>query len=147
MATHTHMAPAHYFEPKRYHGVFSSVLSGFDPAVVDHLASRISEGIRDAYVGLQPACIGWMQREIPEADLQLNRSYVPYLANAPLDGATPPYPHPGYPETTRTPALPGSRPGAELAVDPTLTVLRVDRRKDAALSCTDSVPMPALAVF
>jgi neutral ceramidase len=135
MATHSHMAPAHYFDANRYSGPFSSMAPGFDEKVLNFLAGRIATPIIDAFRDLKPACIGWQQDDIADAELGMNRSYVPYLANVPLAGSVP--------EPARTK---NTSRGSELAVDSVLSVLRVDRR-DAALSCAGSRPIGALAVY
>jgi hypothetical protein len=79
MATHTHGAPGHYFEARRYSGPFSSSAPGHDPKVLEFLVTRIANAVLEAFNTLTPACIGWGQVEL--RGLTFNRAYVPFLAN------------------------------------------------------------------
>ena len=161
MATHSHMAPAHYFDARRYSGTFSSMLPGFDERVLSFLADRIAEQVSAAFLDLQPACVGWAQEEIPGASLQLNRAYAPFLANVPpASGAPNPLAaarradavqeggavRSGRPDAPPHAALPVPR-GAQAAVDDRLSVIRIDRRRPGTSACADSVPIGAFAVF
>ncbi len=114
MATHTHMAPGHYFGVENYVGPFSSRLPGFDPKVLDFIADRVSDAIVEACRDLQPARIGWSVAPVTRT-LTRNRSLTPFLRNKSLPDWL----------VQRAHQLPDHP--AEAAVDPTLAVLRVDR--------------------
>jgi neutral ceramidase len=146
MARHTHAGPAHYFAARRYSGTLSSIAPGFDPAVVDFLADRIADKISQAFHNLTPACLSWASRDL--TGLSFNRSHVPFLANQ------------------REPVAPGQRDiqltahqaeqpsagasaqptGAEAAVDPQLTVLRIARRQELQ-SCEGAQLRGVLAIY
>lgn len=123
MATHTHAGPAHYFEARFYSGPFSSMEFGYDQRVVDFLAERIAGAVKAAFDQLQPACLGWKRTYL--FDMTVNRSYVPFLAN----------------ESAETYVRDG------LTVDPSLFVLRLNRRAPGATDCNGSTPFGVLAVF
>lgn len=130
-ATHTHAGPAHYFGARNYSGAFASREFGFDPSVLAYLSDRIADGIDSAYHRRQPACAGWGFAEI--YGLTRNRSYEPFAANTTLPSALDPRGHTAPAHTTP----------AELAVDPLLSVLRIDARSNNA--CGGAVG--AYAVF
>jgi neutral ceramidase len=166
MATHTHAGPAHYFTPRRYSGAFSSAQPGFDPAVLDFLAARIADVIAAAYADLRPACVGWGQA--PVYGLTHNRSFAPLAANSELpplirrafaavesadrrsersatpDAAAPP------PDPELELGEPPPHSYGEAAVDPTLSVLRIDARDmqaPASGSCVSAGQRGVFAVF
>jgi len=173
MATHTHAAPGHYFEARRYSGPFSSQAPGYDERVLEFLAARIAGGIGDAFAALAPACVGWNQTEL--WGLTFNRAYVPFLANAPSGAEGEPATRASRAEQRlqaadwkTTPSArgtelsvvergaagpkPSAEPervstGAEAAVDPWLSVLGLYRRADDTLSCDGSRLMGVLAVY
>jgi neutral ceramidase len=175
MATHTHAAPGHYFEARRYSGPFSSQAPGYDERVLGFLAGRIAAGVADAFAALAPACLGWNRTNV--WGLTFNRSYVPFLANPasgePEDPATratiaeqriqtagwrtlPAASQEDTSTTTREPSGPGAgsssetaavHTGAEAAVDPELSVLALYRRANDTLSCEGSRLSGVLAVF
>jgi neutral ceramidase len=153
MATHTHAGPAHYFEARHYSGPFSSQIPGYDQKVVDFLANRIAAGVAGAFARLAPACLGWNVEQL--AGFTFNRSYVPFLSNAPTADET--SPSSASPLAHAKSAERGARlhaggadagsfanAGPEDAVDPSLFTLRVEGRKGDA--CDGSVTA-ALAVF
>lgn len=168
-ATHTHAGPAHYFGPRSYSGNFSSYAPGYDPAVLDHLAGRIEVAIANAYLQAKPACVGWDTEAV--YGLTVNRSFVPYSANeklpeeldavrarvrafkegrfkAPVEPPAPDAdagaPAPLAAPTPKTPFTYG-----EAAVDPQLSVLRIDHQRDEGRdgTCEGSTPVGTLAVF
>ena len=87
-ATHTHAGPAHYFESAAYSGFASSRRPGFDPRMVDFLASRIAEAIRAARADLRPAAARWVRADA--WGLTRNRSLQAYRANPSPAGPAPP---------------------------------------------------------
>ena len=165
MATHTHASPAHYFEARRYSGPFSSAIPGYDPQVVDFLADRITTAIIDAFDTLAPACLGWSSRDL--TGLTFNRSYVPFLSNAPESQTASPGADPVklalaaeqkmQAVTAAAPVEPSpalraadqaeSETGPDVAVDPLLSVLRIQRMSDASADCKDSKLIGVLAVY
>ena len=166
MATHTHAGPAHYFDARHYHGPFSSSAPGYDPEVVEFLADRIAASVVQAFSSLAPACIGWRTQEV--YGLTMNRSFMPFRTNGrdPRDGEDPVLLAKQFEQRERAAlaapgaqAAPPCKPDADAiavleatsveqtAVDPQLTVLRVDRRADGELTCSGSTPMGVLAIF
>ncbi|MBI2373055.1 MAG: neutral/alkaline non-lysosomal ceramidase N-terminal domain-containing protein [Deltaproteobacteria bacterium] len=141
MATHTHGGPAHYFAERGYSGPFSSRLFGYDPRVRDWIADRMAGAIVEAYSDVAPAKARWARAEI--RGLTRNRSLDALLSNRQPTGK-------GLPELierrlalARAEASSLERrsiPTSELAVDPSLTVLRIDREGS-------SLPIGVLAVF
>ncbi len=109
-ATHTHAGPAHYFASSVYGGIASSRLPGFDPRMVEFLASRIAAAIVEAHAHLRPAAARWVRTEAWQ--LTRNRSLDAYLANATTPDWAPP------------PGLQLSE--EEKAIDPTLRVLQIE---------------------
>ena len=172
-ATHTHAGPAHYFGPRSYSGNFSSYAPGYDPAVLDHLAGRIEAAIANAYLQARPACVGWETETV--YGLTVNRSFVPYSANQRLPdelgavrdrvrafkegrfvaAAAPPAPSAeadadaGAPAAPAAPAPKTPFTYGEAAVDPQLSVPRIDHMKDDGRdgTCEGSTPVGTLAVF
>lgn len=167
MATHTHGAPGHYFGADMYSGTYATRLPGFDPDVVEFLASRIATAIAFAYGSRVPVRVGWRQHAV--YGLTRNRSFGAFAANLgtpPSATSSPTAParefatRPLSPtlremfspstgsascgfsggqaclDTSGRPAL--SLPPAERAVDPTLSVLRID---------TESAPRKTLGVL
>jgi len=117
MATHTHLGPSHYFGVTNYVGPFSSRLTGFDPHLLAFLADRIARAIQQAYAHARPARLGWSQGPVTEP-LTRNRDPHPFLQNdyAPAWLASRIASNPAHPE--------------EGAVDPTLSVLRIDQLEE-----------------
>ncbi|HEX2675441.1 MAG TPA: neutral/alkaline non-lysosomal ceramidase N-terminal domain-containing protein, partial [Polyangiales bacterium] len=114
MATHTHMAPAHYFPAGNYNGPFSSRLTGFDPRVVEFLSTRIAHAIVEAYTHAQWAQLAWSQGPMSQR-ITRNRNPLPLMRDRDVPdwllkriAADPLHPEEG-------------------AVDPTLSVLRIER--------------------
>jgi neutral ceramidase len=54
-ATHTHAGPAHYLDDKAFTGTESTRAPGFDPHMVEFLASRIACAVKRAFAHLVPA--------------------------------------------------------------------------------------------
>jgi hypothetical protein len=80
-ATRTSGGPAHYFESAALAGKSHPDAAGFDPALLEMLASRIAEGIEHANNRQRPARLRWASTEIHR--LTRNRSLTAYLANSP----------------------------------------------------------------
>jgi neutral ceramidase len=113
MATHTHFGPGHFLASDGYTGPFSARRTGLDQRFVELLAKRIGDAIVDAYWHAQPARIGWAYR--PLSGLARNRSVAPFLHNKTL----PP---------TLAAAIRAAPDRPDLAaVDPTLSLLRIDQ--------------------
>lgn len=149
MATHTHGAPAHYFESPRYSGPFSSSAPGHDPKVLAFLAERIAGAVAEAYASLAPACAGWNHEDVKR--LTFNRAFVPFQANRPTDGE-----ESAFISHTRDvvaagragdPLDPTVEDPRESAVDTSMFALRIDRRKPNMMWCDGSDVLGALAVF
>jgi neutral ceramidase len=175
MATHTHAAPGHYFDARRYSGTFSSRAPGYDERVLQFLANRIAGGIADAFAALEPACLGWKQTKV--WNLTFNRSYVPFLANESSNEQddpatlarraeeglqrarweTTPSNDPNETSTTErvsqateegaTDATATVPTGAEKAIDPDLSVLALYRRAATTTSCEGSRLTGVLAIY
>lgn len=85
-ATHTHGGPAHYFATPNYAGAFSGETTGFDPRVLDFLATRIAGAIAHAAQTAQPARIAWTHAFVNggrdrEPAIGQNRSVVAHCGN------------------------------------------------------------------
>ena len=137
MATHTHAGPAHYFGPRLYSSALASREPGFDPRVLEFLAVRIASAVMRAYASRVPARIGWAyDRHVH--DLTRNRSYAAFSANFRTDNdALVPAEIRAAMESTN---LRSRFSPSQLAVDPQLSVLRIDRVDPAE-------PLGVLAVF
>lgn len=120
-AVHTHAGPAHYLDAEFYDGTASTQGPGFDPQVVEFLASRIAGAVRDAF--LQAT----QDRQAPHPQftelrwihgkawgLTHNRSLSAFQRNRPLGDF-------GEPSKEAAGALDPSA----LAVDPNLDVLEL----------------------
>lgn len=141
MATHTHAGPAHYADARRYSNAMSSSAPGFDEQVVEFLADRISGAVARAYSSLAPACLGWNQMLVH--GLTINRSLVAFTANK-NDGSA----EDAIIEDVRVRQRSGGRSAAEEAIDPLLSVLRVDAKVNGACPTAGEVaPMGVFAVF
>lgn len=132
MATHTHGGPGHYFESRRYSGSFSSYEPGYDPAVSDFLAQRLTDVVATAYKALEPACLGWGEGRIRH--LTRNRSFVPFFAN------------PDAKQLLEQGGVLEGYPRRGAAVDQTLSVLRIDKRGEGG-SCQHAKPLGVFAAF
>jgi neutral ceramidase len=113
MATHTHFGPGHYLQSDGYTGPFSSRRTGLDDRFVRALAKTIGEGIVRAYWAAKPARIGWGYRDL--TGLARNRAVVPFLHDDPL------------PAEIQAALLANSEQPDHAAVDPLLSVMRVDQ--------------------
>ncbi|HWA28550.1 MAG TPA: neutral/alkaline non-lysosomal ceramidase N-terminal domain-containing protein [Lacunisphaera sp.] len=169
MATHTHAGPAHYFGARSYSGTFSSQAPGFDAKVLTFFVDQIAGGVADAFATLSPACLAWKQRALP--GFTFNRSYVPFLANAEQEHAedrsaaaraiqaetylqeqsapAKDEPAPAIGASSKPDCRASNTPcptPAEEAVDPTLSVLAIYARTQAA-SCAGSKLKGVFAVY
>lgn len=147
MATHTHAGPAHYFEARRYSGSFSSMAPGYDEKVLEFLATRIAGSVVEAFDSLKPACVGWTTAD-PDEALTYNRAFTPFFANKPeppvvaklmADAQAHGMQGRGKPVAVKS--------GAEVAVDRTLRMLRIERRQSDALSCDGAQLAGVFAVY
>jgi neutral ceramidase len=80
-ATHTHAAPAHYFEGDFYGGIMSSRAPGFDPKMLAFLSTRIATAIAQAAHDAKPALLS--TRHATAWGFSRNRSLVPFRQNDP----------------------------------------------------------------
>jgi neutral ceramidase len=108
-ATHTHSGPSHFYGARRFNLNVARV-PGYDRRMVDLLVERIARSVIEAAGRLQPVRLALGRTAL--AGVTRNRSLEAHC----LD-----------PEARRTAACDPDRPRAELAVDPTLFMLRVDR--------------------
>jgi neutral ceramidase len=126
-ATHTHAAPAHFYEAAQLN-TSSSSLPGFDSLVTTGLVHQIAAAICTAQASARPARIGWGSRAV--WGYTRNRSYQPHRRN--------------YPPSDWYPAPPPGLDPVEGAVNPWFTMLRVDQQDPA----TDAYhPAGAFSVF
>lgn len=134
-ATHTHAGPAHLFGAGSYAGPLSTRKpQGTSQEVVDFLATRIAGAIAEAWGARRPARLGWRHDWV--FGLTRNRSMEAFALGASPAGAPSDDPVTRFVDT----ALAAHRP-AQAAVDPTLSVLRIDALDGAR------EPLGALAVF
>ena len=131
-ATHTHAAPGHIFGSENLSGPFSSRMYGFDEDVVAFLATRIADGIAEAWKNRVPARIRFGVDDEPHW-LGRNRSMGPFLRNDPR----PPW-------FDQLVAQHPDRPRADLAVDSRLAMVRFDRVEPDERGCGS---LGALAIF
>jgi neutral ceramidase len=117
-AVHTHAGVGHYFGAAQYTDIFSSRLPGYDPALVEEMATRIATAIRDAARCKKPARLAWGHDQTFWCQTR-NRSLDAYRLNHA------PFIAPG------APACALGKPEL-LAVDPAVDVLRIDRYDPAA---------------
>jgi neutral ceramidase len=111
-ATHTAAGPAHYFESAALAGKAHPSVAGFEPAMLETLASRIAEGIHHANNRLRPAQLRWAFNDVSR--LTRNRSLAAYLANSP-----------NYSASHRA-SVPPQVPEEEHAIDPMLASLQIE---------------------
>jgi neutral ceramidase len=114
-ATHTHAGPAHYFESPAYGGVGSTRQPGYDERMVEFLAGRIADGIKQAIQGLRPAAARWVHTTA--WGISRNRSVMQFHANDPAFT----------PRESPDPLLPADI----AAIDPALDVLQFEEIDDA----------------
>jgi len=110
LVTHTHSGPGNYLGSDFYN-VFGSNRAGFEPKVFEFLAQQIAGAVIEAYQQRRPAKFASGQREVFQ--LTRNRSLAAWAENH------------GIPEHEQTDAL------ALEAVNPRLTLLRIDLQSDA----------------
>jgi neutral ceramidase len=123
-ATHTHSGPGGFFGTALYDN-WGATHGGFDRRMLDFLVERLARAVREAYRTRQPAALAIDQA--PVYSLTRNRSVEAHLRNrVRLAGGMPPFPLP---------------PEYE-AVDPVLTLLRVDR-----LAGARTEPLGAFTTF
>ncbi|MCG8469459.1 MAG: neutral/alkaline non-lysosomal ceramidase N-terminal domain-containing protein [Gemmatimonadetes bacterium] len=113
-ATHTHAGPGNYMMASLINSGGSST-RGYDPAIVEFMVERLGEAVRRAVDDLSPAVAAWGETHV--WGLTRNRNLAAYLRNHPQ---------------ASLPSPPRARPGRVLepvheAVDPAMTMLRVDR--------------------
>lgn len=116
-ATHTHAGPGGYFG-QRFFNFFGAGKPGYDPRMVEHLVSKVSLGITQAFSELAPAALG--AAEIDVLGVSRNRSREARQNDFPCDCLA----------------------DAESEVDTKLRLLRVDRVDE-----TGTKPLAALFVF
>ncbi|HUO05129.1 MAG TPA: neutral/alkaline non-lysosomal ceramidase N-terminal domain-containing protein [Candidatus Binataceae bacterium] len=108
-ATHTHSGPGGFFGVPIYDDLGAERV-GFDPKMLDFMSERIAGAVKTAFASRKPAKIAIGQ--IPVFGLSRNRSIEGYVNNRTLtDPSKPPFP---------------AGPEYE-AIDPALTMIRVDR--------------------
>jgi len=110
-ATHTHSAPGHHYEASEYND-HNAEVGGYDEALTDSLVARIAAAVRLGADGLRPARVAWGTREV--------WGYTRIRSMAARERNVP------YPALLGAP--PAGLPPAKVAVDPRLTLLRVDLR-------------------
>lgn len=111
-ATHTHAGPGGYFGDV-FANHWGASRPGYEPRLVTFLTQRIAEAVLTAYRSRLPARLAIAQSQV--YGLTTNRSLVAYTANPARQVA----------DATLSTVLP-----QYLAVDPTLTLLRIDRLID-----------------
>lgn len=128
-ATHTHAGPGHFFTARLINDAGSQV-SGFDPQVVEFLVDRFASALGDAVANLKPAVAGWKTDTV--WGLTRNRAYEAFRRNRQR-------PSMPVPDATTQSILFEDR---DLAVDPVMSMLRVDHVRGA-----DTVPIETFTVF
>jgi neutral ceramidase len=121
-ATHTHSAPGHFHGYAGYDD-FGSAVGGYDAKVVEFLADGIARSADSAVRRLEPARAVWGADTLWSCTRI--RSFVAYQENPPVENP--------FPDESRFGC--GGRPplnARQEAVDPTMTVLRVDAVGDTA---------------
>lgn len=109
VATHTHNGPGQYLESDFYN-VFGANRPGFDPRLFDFLATRMADAVVSSCTGRRPAKLGLAQTSV--WGLTRNRSLGAWLRNFDIT------------DKSDSPAR------ALEAVNPTLTLVRIDLRAD-----------------
>jgi hypothetical protein len=129
MANHTHAGVGHLWPYENYVGPLSSRLKGYDLNVVNFVAERVGNAIVSAYEGREEARVAWGHKAF--YGLGFNRSLSAYERNrAPL-------PTPNCIGASNT-----NLSAAEAALDPCLTMLRIDAVRKQA-----NVPLGAFVTF
>lgn len=126
-ATHTHSGPGHHYDAFFFNQVTSEV-TGYDSLLTDSLATRIARAVMRADSNLRPARLAWGTREV--WGLTRIRSMAARTRNVPP------------PALLGTP--PAGLPPEKTAVDPRLTMLRVDLYDSLAKAF---VPTGAYSIF
>lgn len=143
-ATHTHHSPGNYASAVIYN-LLGSPADGFDKDLFDYLADRIACAVANAWHLRRKATIRWNQTMLGE--IARNRSIVPFLFNGDgdgdgvADGDAILFGNQGLP--TRHTPFPVGQDEAYLALDPALTVIRID----AADGNPDDEPVGVMAFY
>ncbi len=111
-STHTHSGPGLYLE-SNFYNAHGARRGGFDPRLFDFLVDQISEAVLEAYTERRSARIATGQRRVWGATR--NRSLAAWLRNPNAVGLT---------ESTALEVA---------AVNPTMTMVRIDQRDDAGV--------------
>ncbi len=131
-ATHTHHSPANYSSSKLYNRAASTKM-GFDPALHDFLVRRIAQAVASAATGQTPARLSITSA--PVAEVARNRSTAPFAQNPEAPGIV--AANAGLPAC---PEAPADADAADIdpcrAIDPTLTIVRVDELDGRPLALT-----------
>jgi neutral ceramidase len=122
-ATHTHSGPGGY-SGDRLHDNLASATPGFDDDELTFLADRIAKAVDDAYASRGPAELAIGQTEL--WGITRNRSFNAFVSDSYHED--PPITSEPYTDST--------------AVDPTITVLRIDR-----IVQSSTIPIGALVNF
>ncbi len=133
-ATHTHAGPGHFFMAELVNQGGSAV-RGYDQHVVDFLAERFAAAIHQAVDSLKPAVAAWGEANV--WGLTRNRSLDAFQRNHP----------PAQPPSPTTSAAGRVLQPRHRAVDPTLTMLRVDHLVENGDGSQRRVPAGAFSVF
>ena len=120
--THTHAGPGHYLSSDLYN-TFGTNKPGFDPKVFEFLAQQIADGLVEAYEKRKPAKVAVGVKDVYGATK--NRSIGAYVANNNIADKS------------------QSVDAAERAVNPQMTMVRIDVKNDAG----DFVPAGAFSSF
>ncbi len=123
-ATHTHSGPGQFMDVRAYNERTSSA-RGYDPALADFLSARIAAAVIRAYRDRRPARVRWGAAAV--WGFTRNRSLAAHARNGGVDLA------------------PSGLDPAHAAVDPGLTMIRVDLADRADPS--RFVPAGALTIF
>jgi neutral ceramidase len=127
-ATHTHAGPSHFYSERTYNEEFSS-LTGYDPGLLDFLATQITCAVAQAWDRRRDARVAWDTAVV--WGHTRNRSYDAFLRNKPE------WTLPGPPPTGLDPP--------QRAVDPTWTLLKVNLRGEG--NDTAYYPAGAFSIF
>lgn len=142
-ATHTHHSPGN-FSSSQFYNRAASPKMGFDPALHEFLVHRIAHAVASAATGRRPARLSITSA--PVAGLARNRSTAPFAQNpeAPLllaaNAALPPCPD--APVAAGAPGVDACR-----AIDPTLTIVRIDQVDGQPLALAAFVAVHATAML
>ncbi len=122
LVTHTHSGPAQYLD-SNFYNIFGSNKPGFDPEIAEFLSQRIANAVINAYLSRRPARFAIGQTDV--WGLTRNRSVEAWAQNFDIPGD----------------AI--NEAMAMQAVNPTMTMLRIDQQADDGLF----YPAGALTAF